>query len=133
MATFRRFLGLPVSLLLLVLGVTWLSHVTNGARVLLVPLPDTSQCRQVVSIGRELQTRGHRVRTRIFWVTCQYGPTFLTAPPPPSPPPPASLSKLFLSQSLHFTSSSSQPLPQSFAFYRIVKSDVTSCHSLHLI
>ena len=75
MATFRRFLGLPVSLLLLVLGVTWLSHVTNGARVLLVPLPDTSQCRQVVSIGRELQTRGHRVRTRIFWVTCQHGPT----------------------------------------------------------
>ena len=68
MATFRSALGPPVSLLLLVLGVTWLSHVTDGARVLLVPLPDTSQCRQVVSIGRELQTRGHQVGTGISLV-----------------------------------------------------------------
>ncbi|KAK7109717.1 UDP-glucuronosyltransferase 2C1-like [Littorina saxatilis] len=61
MATFPC-LGPPAChRLLLVLLITCLCHVTQGARVLLLPFPDTSQCRQLVSIGRELQSRGHQV------------------------------------------------------------------------
>nr|KAG5707634.1 hypothetical protein BaRGS_031016 [Batillaria attramentaria] len=43
------------------LGCTCLSHAARVSRVALLPLPEVSHCREMVSIGRELHARGHQV------------------------------------------------------------------------
>ncbi|KAK7498410.1 hypothetical protein BaRGS_00010364, partial [Batillaria attramentaria] len=45
---------------LLMLGCTCLSHAARVSRVALLPLPEVSHCREMVSIGRELHARGHQ-------------------------------------------------------------------------
>ncbi|XP_076471829.1 uncharacterized protein LOC143301421 isoform X2 [Babylonia areolata] len=67
--------------LAVVLSFTCLCHVTLAWRVLLMPLPDTSQCRQVVSIGRELKSRGHQV---ILFVPDYFRARRCTEPSPPN-------------------------------------------------
>ncbi|KAL8560263.1 hypothetical protein ACOMHN_005994 [Nucella lapillus] len=72
--------SIPLVLLLAVVAVTCLCQVTAAWRVLLVPLPDTSQCRQMVSLGRELKTRGHQV---ILFVPDYFRARRCTEPSPP--------------------------------------------------
>lgn len=48
-------------MLVLLLGCAWMSQAARVAHVVLVPLPEVSHCREMVSIGRELHARGHKV------------------------------------------------------------------------